>query len=63
MDLQVKKLKADISTTPKAKLSHRSLSSLPRKRQITHPPQLRERTMKTYFKMSCFKSTFLKHVT
>ena len=26
-------------------------------------PQLRGRTMKTYFKMNCLKPTFLKHVT
>ena len=45
---------------PKAKLSPRSLSSSRRKRQITHSSQLRWRTMKTYFKMHCFKSTFFK---
>ena len=33
------------------------------KLQITHSPRLRGRTMKTYFKMYCFKSIFLKHVT
>ena len=48
---------------PKTKLSPRSLSSPPRQRQITHFPQLRESTTKTYFKMYCFKLTFLKHVT
>ena len=48
---------------PKTKLSARSLSSSPRQRQITHFPQVRGRTMKTYLKMYCFKSTFLKHVT
>ena len=63
MDLQVKKLKVGISTT------HRqtSLSPVPiitqKQRQITHSPQLRGRTMKTYLKMYCFKSIFLKHVT
>ena len=44
------------------KLSPRSLSSLSRQRQTTHP-QLRGRTMKTYFKTYCFKPTFLKYVT
>ena len=37
-------------------LSPRSLSPSPRQRQISHSPQLREWTMKTYFKMYCFKS-------
>ena len=60
MDLQVKKIKVDIVT--KAKLFPRSLSTPPRQRQITHSPHLRGRTRKTYFKMYCFKSTFLKHV-
>ena len=63
MDLQVKKLKVEISTTSKVKLSPRSLSSSPRQRQSTHSHQLRGRTMKTYFKMYCFKSTFSKNVT
>ena len=53
MDLQVKKLKVNISTTPR----QTSLSPVPiitpKQRQITHNPQLRGRTMKTYFKMYC----------
>ena len=61
MDLQVIKMKVDI--VAKAKLSPRSLSLPQRQRQITHSPQLRGRTMKIYFEMYCFKSTFLKHVT
>ena len=48
---------------PKTKLSPLSLSLPPRQRQITHFSQLRGRTMKTYFKIYCFKSTFLKDVT
>ena len=51
MDLQVKNLKVDNSTT----LRQNSLPSpyyiLPRERQIAHPSQLRGKTMKTYFKM------------
>ena len=60
MDFQVNKLTVDISTNP-GKNSQQSLSSPPQQRQITHSPQLRETTKKTYFKMYCFKSTFLKH--
>ena len=63
MDLQVKKLRVDISTTPRQKLSPRSLSSPPRQRQITHSLKLRGWIMKTYFKMYCFNSTFLKNET
>ena len=40
-----------------AKLSPRSLSPSPRQRQISHSPQVRGWTMKTYFKMCCSKST------
>ena len=61
MDFQVNKLTVDISTNP-GKNSQQSLSTiLSQQRQITHSPQLRETTKKTYFKMYCFKSTFLKH--
>ena len=38
IDLQVKILKVDISTTPQAKLSPWFLSSPPRQRLITHCP-------------------------
>ena len=62
MDLQVKKLKPGISTNSRQNslpdpyyYPHGNDKSL-------HPPHLRGRTMKTYFKMYCFKSTFLKHV-
>ena len=48
---------------PQAKLPPRSLSSRLRQRQITHSLKLRVRTMKTFFKKYCFKSTFLKHLT
>ena len=61
MDLQVKKLKVDISATPKKNSdtsTYRGKTAPPRQRQITHSPQLRERTKKTYFKMHCFKSAF-----
>ena len=61
MDLQVEKLKVDIFTTSRQN-SHRSLSLPTWQRQITHSPQV-TRTMKTYFTMCCFKSTFLKYVT
>ena len=40
-----------------AKLSLLSLSPSTRQRQITHSPRLSGWTMKTYFKMYCFKST------
>ena len=35
----------------------------PRQSQITHPKLGRGGLFQTYFKMYCFKSTFLKHVT
>ena len=41
MELQVKKIESRHFYYPKAKLSPRSLSSPPGKRQITHFPQLR----------------------
>ena len=63
MDLQVKKLKVDIPNTPRQTSLSPVLIITPKKGQITHSPQLRGRTMKTYFKMYCFKSIFLKHVT
>ena len=44
----------------KIKVSPWSLSSPTRQRQITHSPQLRGRTVKTYFEMYCLKSTFFK---
>ena len=54
MDLQVKKLKVDISTT------HRQNSLSP----VLSSPQGRDKLhMKTYFKMYCFNSIFSKHVT
>ena len=52
MDLQVKKLKVDISATPEK--THWSLSS-------SSFPQLKEKTKETYSQMYCFKPTFLKH--
>ena len=62
MDLQVKKLKVDLFTTPRQNslpgTYHHSLGN-----ENAHSLQLRGRTMKTYFKMYCFKSTFLKDVT
>ena len=62
MDFQVKKLKIDISTTSIS--SQAKLSPVPvitPNEEINYSfPQLRKRTKKTYFKMYCFKSTFLK---
>ena len=57
MDSQVKKLEVDISPNPKQ-------NSLPGPYIIPKAETVwRGRTMKIYFKMYCFKSTFLKHVT
>ena len=63
MDLQVKNLKLDISTTPWQTSLFPVPIITPRQRQITRSLQLRWRTMKTYFKMYWFKSIFLKPVT
>ena len=46
MEMRVKKFKVDISTTPRQS-SPRSLSSLPKQKQITHSLQLKGRAMKT----------------
>ena len=59
MDLQVKKLKVHIAATPK-KNSDTSPIITPKAETNYWFHQLRERTKKTYFEMSCFKSTFLK---
>ena len=60
MDLQVKKLKVDISAIPK-KNYDTGPYHYPQARDKLLIPQLRERTEKTYVEMYCFKSTFLKH--
>ena len=60
MDLQVKKLKVDISATPK-KNSDTGSYHHPQGRDKLLIPQLRKRTKKTYLEMYCFKSTFLKY--
>ena len=57
MDLQVKKLKVDISANPR-KNCHWSLSS-PQAETNYSFLQLRGRTKETYFERYCFKSTFL----
>ena len=62
MDLQVKKLKVDISTTPRQKSPPSPIIS-PKEKVNYLFSQLRGRAMKTHFKMYCCKSTFLKHVT
>ena len=60
MDFKVNKVESRHYYYPQEKLCHRYVSSPPRQRQITHSPQLRDRTGETYFEMYCFKSTFLK---
>ena len=65
MELQVKKWKVNFSTTPLPQgntLSQVPLIS-PKVEKNYSFPQLRGRTIKTYFKMHCYKSTFIKHVT
>ena len=67
MDLQVKKMKLDISATPKknSKLSPVPITTLKAETNYSFP-QLRERPKKTYFKVSIFfktltdKCTFLR---
>ena len=48
---------------PQGKDPTQSKLSPSKQRQITYSPQLRQRTMKTYLKIYCFKSNFLKPVT
>ena len=60
MDLHVKKLKVDISATPK-KNSDTGPYHHPKPETNYSFPHLRERTKKTYFEMYCSKPTFLKH--
>ena len=60
MDLQVKKLKLDISATP-MKNSITGLYHHPQGRDKLLISPLRERTKETYFEMYCFKSMFLRH--
>ena len=62
MELQAKRSESNFHY-PKAKLFPQSLSSPSKQRQITHFPQLRGRTVKTYLKLCCFKTTFLKLLT
>ena len=63
MDLQVKKMKVGISTTVGQKSLPSPYHHLQSRGKLLIHPQLRGMTMKTYFKMYCFKSNFLKHVT
>ena len=60
MALQIKKLKVDISATPK-KNSDTGPIITPKAETSYSFHQLRDSTKKTYFKMCCFKSTILKH--
>ena len=61
MDLQVKKMKVRHSDKAKT-LSPVSIIT-PKAKTNYSFPQLKGRTMKTYFQMNCFKPTFLKHLT
>ena len=59
MDLQIKKLKVNISTTSKQNsLTDLTGLSPTRHSQITLSPHLREKTKKTCFKMYLFNSVF-----
>ena len=60
MDLPVKKLKVDISATPRKTLTLVPIITTKAETNYSFP-QLRENTKKTCFEMYCFKSTFLKH--
>ena len=58
MDLQVKKLKAEISSTPRENsVTGPPIITLKAETNYSFP-QLRERPKETYFEMYCFKSTF-----
>ena len=63
MDFEVKKLTVDISATPRKNSITGSYCQSKAETNYSLP-QLRERTKRTkknYFKMYCFKATFLKH--